>query len=253
MRPLLWLLALLGAVLLLLFVSLQAPARLLSYVLNPQQIQLSAVSGTLSHGSAMRARVQTPGGYLHLGKVSWTLDPMSLLAFSPKVHLRSAWGDQRGTLDLRVVGDMLVIEDLDVSLDAALLQRVLPVELTGRLELLFSDLQVTRSDLVSAEGRLVWQGAAWQSPRGVHVLGSYAANITSPAKQQVIADVVTLSGPVMASGAVDLVEKRFTIDLRIESPEQALDPELAQALSLIASPEENGYRLRLDGEVAQGP
>lgn len=253
MRLLLWSGAFLGALLLLLLVSLQTPARVLSYVLNSQQVQLSAMRGTLGHGSAMRARVQTPGGYLHLGEVNWTLDLMSLVRLSPKVHLRSAWGDQRGTLDLSVAGGVLIIEDLDVSLDAALLQRLLPVELTGRLELLFDELRLTRSDLLSAEGRLVWQGAAWQSPRGVHVLGSYAASITSLAEQQVIADVVTLAGPVEASGVVDLDQKRFTIDLRIESPGQALDAELAQALSLIASPEENGYRLRLDGEVAQGP
>jgi hypothetical protein len=69
---------------------------------------------------------------------------------------------------------------------------------------------------------------------------------------QIQANIDTLSGPVVATGAVTLNQRRYAIDLFIESSGQELDAELAQALSLIASPEENGYRLRLDGELTSG-
>ncbi|MFK8040729.1 type II secretion system protein N [Congregibacter sp.] len=252
MRLYFWLPLFVVMAVLLITASLRMPARLLPLFLNEQQVQLSGISGTIGHGTAVRARVQTPGGYLHLGKLNWTLDPLSVLSLSPKVNLRSVWGDQRGTLDLRIEGEALAIQNLDVRVDAALLKRVLPIELSGRLELLFEELLVTRRDVLAADGRLVWQSAAWLSPQGVRVLGSYVATIASPAPRQLVADIVTLSGPVVAAGEVDLDRERFNIDLFIESSAQALDADLAQALSLIASPEENGYRLRLDGEVARG-
>ncbi|WOJ98419.1 type II secretion system protein N [Congregibacter brevis] len=253
MRLIFWLPVFIVVAVLLFAASLRMPARLLPFFLNEEQVQLSGISGAIGEGTAVRARVQTPGGYLHLGKLTWTLDPLSVLTLSPKVNLRSAWGDQRGTLDLRIDGDALAIQNLDVSVDAALLKRLLPIELSGRLELVFDELLVTRRDVMAADGRVVWQDAAWQSPQGVRVLGSYVATIDSPAPRQVVADIVTLSGPVVAAGEVDLDEQRFNIDLFIESSTRALDADLAQALSLIASPEENGYRLRLDGEVARGP
>ncbi|WP_439105938.1 type II secretion system protein N [Congregibacter sp.] len=247
-----WLPAIVGVLVLVFFMVLQAPARLLPYFLDSQQVQLSGVSGTLRKGTATRARVQTPGGYLHLGKLSWTLEPLSLFSLTPTAQLSSVWGGQRGSLELRLVGEALGIRDLDMNLDAGLLKQALPVELSGRLEMLFDELLVTRSSLRRAEGRLVWQGAAWQSPGGARALGSYAATLTSPSQERVFADIVTLSGPVVATGGVELDEQNFTVDLFIESSGRALDPDLARALSLIASPEENGYRLRLDGEVAQG-
>jgi hypothetical protein len=64
--------------------------------------------------------------------------------------------------------------------------------------------------------------------------------------------VTTLSGIVSAEGTLALNQQRYEVDLEVEATSGTLDAELAHALSLIASPSENGYRLRLDGEMASG-
>ncbi|MDP5052622.1 MAG: type II secretion system protein N [Congregibacter sp.] len=232
--------------------ALSAPARLLPYLLDAQPLQLSGVSGTVQNGRASRARLQTPGGYLHLGELSWLLAPRSLLGFAPLLKLHSVWGDQRGSLELRLRKDALALSSVDVNVDAGLLKQVLPVALKGRLGMLFNELLLSPTGVLRADGRLVWQGAAWESPKGLRILGNYAATFTTPNDQQINVQIVTLSGPVVAAGTVSLNQQRYSVDLLIESSVQELDPELAQALSLIASPAENGYRLRLDGEVSPG-
>ncbi|EED33802.1 bacterial type II secretion system protein N [gamma proteobacterium NOR5-3] len=247
-----WLPALVGTALLLVALVLSAPARLLPYFLDAQTLQISGVSGTLRAGSASRARVALPGTYFHLGQLSWKLAPWSLLRLRPSIALSSVWGNQRGELELRLNDDTLELRALDMNLSAGVLRQLLPVELEGRLGLLFDQIIVSAQDLLRADGRLVWQEAAWQSPGGRRPLGNYVATFTSPAEQQIEADIVTLSGPVVATGTLTLVQRRYSVDLLIESSGQAFDAELAQALSLIASPEENGYRLRLDGQLAPG-
>jgi hypothetical protein len=244
--------------------TFSAPARLLPYLIDSQMLQLSGVAGTVQDGRAARARVQTPGGYLHLGELRWTLAPWSLLSFAPSVKVDSLWGDQRGSLELRLSKDGLALRRVDINVDAGLLKQVLPVELKGRLGMLFDDLLLSPTRVLRADGRLVWQGAAWESPTGLRVLGNYAATFTTsgtapgttpgttPTDQQITASIVTLSGPVVAEGTASLNQQRYAVDLLIQSSAQGFDPELAQALSLIASPAENGYRLRLDGELSPG-
>jgi hypothetical protein len=244
--------ALAGIVLLLVVGLLHLPARLLPFLIDADTLRLSAVSGTLFDGRAARAMLRTPVGFLHLGEVRWQLRPLSLLRLSPTVQLRSEWGSQRGTLLAEQHGEQILLRDVDISFDAGLLRQLLPVELSGRIGLLFGELVLSPDRLLRADGRLVWQSAAWDSPRGRRGLGSYAATVTSPGDEQVNAIVTTLSGIVSAEGTLALDQQRYEVDLEVEATSGTLDAELAQALSLIASPSENGYRLRLDGEMASG-
>lgn len=253
MKRRLWLPLVLGIPLLVFFLGLAVPARLLAYFVNGQALQLSAVSGTVRDGVAARALLQTPGGYFHLGELKWSLEPLSIFSLVPKVALSSAWGDQRAAMTVGIGRETLRVSALDMNVNAALLKQALPVELQGRLSLLFDELLVAPPhSLLRADGRLVWQGAAWASPSGVRVLGNYAATFSSPALQRINVQIETLSGPVVATGTVSVDDQRYAVDLYLESQGQAFDPELGRALSLIASPEENGYRLRLDGDLTSG-
>lgn len=241
--------AILGLLLLLVLAMFSVPARFAAGFINAEQLRLSGVSGRAVDGRAARALLRTPSGYFHLGELRWRLDPWSLLTLSPTLRLESEWPTQRGSLRARLAGSQLQIRDLDAVVDAALIQYALPVSVSGRLELVFDELVLDRQQLTSARGRLVWQDAAWQPLSGPRALGSYVAEIASPADGKVEAQVDTLSGDVEVAGTVELSGQRFSTDLRIAAERGALDAELAQALSLIATPEENGYRLRLDGGV----
>lgn len=241
---------LLGLLALLLLAAFNLPARILPAMLDTPQLQLSGLSGTLSRGTAARAIVSTPSGYLHLGALSWQLQ---LSGLSPSLLLRSVWGDQRASFRLRRSAGLTYLNDVDVTADAGLIRHALPVDLTGSVGLLFEELVLAPDRLLRAEGRIVWQDASWRASSGSRGLGSYAARMTTVAEGNVTAQVETLAGPVSVQGTVGLEQRRYSADLRIDSGQPGLDPELAQALSLIASSEENGYRLRLNGELAPSP
>jgi general secretion pathway protein N len=239
-------LALLALLLICLLVS--APARLLGLVLPPGQAVLQGFQGTLWQGRVSRALVQTPAGYLHLGAVSWQLDPLSLLLFAPRLAVESRWGSQSlaGTVVLRGEGDF-DFSGLEASVPADLLRQFVPVRLDGTFALQFEELQLRGALPTVARGRLVWQGGGWNSPSGPVPLGSYAMDIDRTAEGALQGNVITLAGVVTAEGTVELQDRTYLVDLTVQS-EGGLDNRLQQALSLLARPVDGGFHIKLDGE-----
>ena len=226
-----------------------APARLLAVLLPGEQVLLQGYQGTLWRGSASRALVQVGTGYLHLGTVRWRLHPLSLLLLSPRLDIESKWGTQliSGELALRGGRD-LDLRDFSANIAADLVRQYAPITLDGTLAAQFSLLQLREGLPYSAAGRLVWQGGGWQSPSGMRPLGSYALEVEQPAGEPLSAQVLTLSGPVQAAGTVRLQDRNYQLDVLVSST-TAMDPQLQQALSLLAQPESGGYRIRMNGEL----
>ena len=229
------------------------PARLAPRLLPADQLMLSGLSGSLLEGQAARAIVQTPAGPLHLGQVHWRVHPLSLFALAPAVTLRSEWGEQRASLQAAVKGDHLHIRNLDGSFPAGLLKQFVPLAVEGQFQLLFQELELDARGPLRAEGRVVWQDALWQSPGGARPLGTYVAELESPGERQILGRVDTLAGLVRATGDLSLEVNTYAVDLRVEGRDRLLEPALAQALSLLAVPEDSGYRLRLNGDLAPRP
>ena len=99
----------------------------------------------------------------------------------------------------------------------------------------------------SGAGRLVWQDGGWESTRGAQPLGSYALDFEQAPGEELLAEVLTLSGPVEAGGLVQLDGRQYAVDVLVSS-DFSLDAELEQALSLVAVPGPQGYRVKLEGE-----
>jgi hypothetical protein len=228
---------------------LTAPARLVPLLLDGQPLQLSGLSGSAWRGTAARAVLLTTAGPLHLGRVEWRLEPLSLVALAPRVAVQSQWGQQRLAARVQRRGDGLALRDIELRIDARLARELAPVDLRGRLEADLARLEFDRQRVVFAEGRAVWRDAAWQSPGGLRPLGTYVADVATAASGDIEALVDTLEGPVRAGGTAALSGDRYAIDARI-GPADTMDSELRHALSLIAVAEENGYLLRLDGALA---
>ena len=242
--------AVLGALLVLLLLALaHLPARLAGAFVDAQQLRLSGFSGTLLAGGAARVMLATPAGFLHFGHARWAVSPLSLLAFAPRLALRSEWGPQRIETEVRPGRDRVTLRALDARIDAGLLRAFIPIELAGRLSLVFDELVVQRARVEAATGRLVWQDAAWRAASGVRALGTYAAEVSSAGPGDLQFRVQTLAGPIQVAGVASLAGQRYAVDLEIGLPPEMADPELARALSLIATPRENGYLLRLNGEL----
>lgn len=205
-------------------------------------------SGTLWHGRASRCLLQLPPGYLHLGAVEWSLDPLSLLTLAPRLELETAWGQQRvsGEVILRSA-TAVDVRDLQMNVSASLVQKFAPLAVDGMLTLDVTALALRDGLPYSAQGRLVWQKAGFQSPRGRIPLGSYVLDFEQPAGEPLRGDVLTLAGPLDARGDIRLDGRHYAIDVLLGS-EYPLDSQLQQALSLMARPEGSGYRIALEAD-----
>lgn len=232
------------------------PARLAGWVLPSSVITADGYAGTLWQGSAARALIATPGGWFHLGGLRWQLSPLSLLLARPTATVEAAWGDQRlaGTVTWRG-GDRLQVRDARFAVDAALLKELAPVALRGRLAGDFTQLALADGLVHALEGRMTWERAAWDAPGSSFALGSYAVDFAPAAggaqaagSGGVQGEVLTLAGPLEASGTLALVDRRYRVDLTLGS-ERPLPRPLTEALSLLAAPTDRGFHLVLDGEL----
>ena len=236
------------ALLLVVNLVVSAPARLLGRVIPAEQLLLQGLTGTVWRGSASSVLLRLPQGYLQLGTVHWSLQPLSLLLLAPHLTLRSEWGNQTlsGELVLRGQRD-LDVYNLDAQLAATLLGHIAPVAVDGMFELQLPSLQLRDGLPHSVNGRLVWQGAAWRSPQGLVPLGSYAMDVQQAAGEKLQGQVITLSGPLQADGTVQLQARNYAVDILLAGA-GAADPQLQQMLSLMAVPEDAGYRISMKGD-----
>jgi hypothetical protein len=220
-----------------------APARLLGALLPTESVVMQGFRGTLWQGSASRVLLQVGPGYLHLGAVEWSLRPLSLLLLSPHLEIESRWGRQF------LAGEVIVrgARDFDASFAAELVRHFAPVGLDGTVSAQFAGLRLRDGLPHSADGRLVWQQAAWLSPVGPRPLGTYAVDLQQTPGEMLVGSVQTVSGPVDASGSVELTGSAYRVDILLAS-EGAFEPELRQALSLMATPRGDAFHLVLNGE-----
>jgi hypothetical protein len=128
-----------------------------------------------------------------------------------------------------------------------LLRQFVPVNLAGVFSLQVKHLHLSGGVPLAGEGRIVWQGGAWNAPNGPVPLGSYALQFAQQEDAALIGEVISLSGAVDAQGSVQLQGRNYDIDITVQS-EGGLDQRLAQALSLMARPVDQGFHIKLDGE-----
>ena len=242
------------ALLVLAFAFYSLPARLLPRLVGSDVLQMSGVSGTLLNGHAARAIVTTSAGPLHLGSLRWRFRPQSLLTLEPAISLQSNWGSQRIELLVARDGSVTRLRQLDANLSAGLARQFAPVALDGRLNLVFDELSFADDQVIAAQGRVVWQDALWLAPRGARPLGTFAGEVTTTdaGDEPSIIElaVTTITGPVFATGNASLSATRYSTDILLSGGDRALDADIARAISLLASPEDNGYRLRLSGDLS---
>ena len=228
---------------------LSAPARLLSWFVPGNAMLLQGLSGTVWQGSASRSVVRLPVGQFHLGRIDWSLDPVSLLLFRPRLTLDSQWGAQTlsGTVTVRGTRSADV-SDFDANFSASLAKHFAPLAVEGSVSVQLRDVAIRDGFPAGGEGRAVWQNAAWASPQGPVSLGSYALDFRQAENAPVLGEVVTLAGPMRAEGEASLDQRRYDINVVITSDDVIAGP-IQHALSLMAAPEGNGYRLSLEGDL----
>ena len=214
-------------------------------------VAADGLSGTVWSGRASRVRVSTDAGILHLGEVTWSLRPLSLLLAAPTLRIHSRWSDQELAAVVAWRGEReVILSDVEARFDAALLRHLAPIALTGRMTAQAETLHLRDGLPLEATARLTWQQAAWDSPQGLLPLGSYAADIRDTAPGVLAGTIVTLAGPLRAEGELQLRQRDYSIAILL-THDESWDPLLQEALALLARPVAAGYDLRLDGSLPQ--
>lgn len=226
-----------------------APARLLNTFLPGERVIVQGYTGTLWRGTANRALLAVNGGYIHLGKVNWTLSPLSLLTLSVTLNIESRWGRQHINAGVRLSGlDTLELTDVDALVPVQLLRHFLPLAVAGDFLIQAQQLTLENGLPTQASGRVVWQNAAWESSQGLLPLGTYAMDIQQQPGQALHAEVLTMAGSVRVNGSLQLLGKDYALDILIAS-DAGLDAQLEQALSLVAQPVADGRRIKFEGQL----
>jgi len=229
-----------------------APARLLGYALPASVITLQGVSGSVWNGKAAGCLIQVPGGFLQLGQTHWSVSPLSLLLLTPRVSVKSHWGEQLLSADVTYLGpDHLRASNVEARIDAGLLQAFMPVSLDGALVFDLKNAEIKQGVPLTLVGRVVWEDGVWLSPQGSVPLGTYAID-SDQVDEKVQATILTITGPLQADGLMTLnyVDEGARYDLALElGSEKGMNPQLEEALSLMAAPIKGGYRLALQGKL----
>ena len=226
-----------------------APARLVNALLPGDRVIMQGYTGTVWQGAASRTLVRADSGYIHLGEVHWSLRPLSLLTLSPRFTVESTWGRQSIKTNVRITGsESLDFTELDVRIPVKLLQQFLPIAIAGELSVQAEKLHLDRGIPRSAEGRVIWRDAAWGSAQGTVLLGSYAMDFLQSPGEALIGKIITIAGPVSAEGRAELQGKHYILDALVSS-DIGLNIQLEQALSLVAQPVGQGWRIQFDGQL----
>jgi general secretion pathway protein N len=138
------------------------PAKLIEYFMPPQNnLVISGVDGSIWSGQVRHAMVNN----IALKDIEFSISPLSLVLFSPKIDLEIASGDVQGEITLFLNGEMesnLRVESMSLELAAELLEAFSPVkgvELRGTI--LTRDLDFTLENKKPAlmQGQVHWQNA----------------------------------------------------------------------------------------------
>ncbi|MEM0954135.1 MAG: type II secretion system protein N [Pseudomonadota bacterium] len=244
-----WLVGTALATLFLATLVLSAPAYLVGYVLDERQIRLGGFSGTIWEGRASSAAIAVDDGWVQLGQLDWSLSQLYLLMLSPTADINAAWGQQRlrGNIQISPTGK-LRLRGLDTTFSAALVKRLLPVSLRGRISLRARELVLEDGWPSSGAGEIVWQQAFWLGSRGAQPLGDYVLKFSIPGPRRAIGQLRTLSGDVRVEGEFALNGREYSLDTRIRNRGK-MDQELANALALMAIPTADGYKLKFTAEI----
>jgi len=181
--------------------------------------------------------------------VRWHVQGRSLLTLRPAVAVAATWPGQTASAVVSGwPGGAVRLSQLEARAPAALLSHWVPLQLGGTLDLQQTTLVLRDGSIASAQGRVVWDNAAWQGTGGVYPLGTYVLELGSTGAAAVVEGrILTLAGPVQADGELTVTAPgNYRLDVAI-GPRNGLAEELEQALSLLAQPEPEHWRLQLSG------
>ena len=140
------------------------------------------------------------------------------------------------------IGGSLQVNNSELRIDLGWCV-LLPLYVGGQLEADIESLSLTAESLpTEANGRLVWENAAWRAIGGDVSLGSYVVDITTT-EAGIRASIITLKGALEVDGSVTIAGDSYRVMANLSGP--AARNEAFQRNALLATPNGNGYRIEL--------
>lgn len=163
------------------FLLFTAPARLVPLVVSQlaPMVQLQHVTGSLWRGTVASAVVAMDGSALNLGKLSWRLNPLSILRLNPSLHIETDAGSHHLTADISVslLSQQVEAEAVRGEFPISLLEPWVPMLVRGTIELDIERLAFDANSLRAAEGQLYVRRLDWVAGPRPLPLGSYTAEL----------------------------------------------------------------------------
>lgn len=217
----------------------------------PRNVAVQGVSGTIWQGDIANLQVES----INLGKISWKLDPTSLIKGQLVANVR--FGEQsalqaRGKGQIAISPSSLEVRQLSVAMPAQSLspwlQLPIPVGLNGDLSLLIHRYQFDgKLYCQSLQGQLTWSSAAVNILSNVLNLGQANATLGCDAQQIVVS----------STQQSDQVSSEFSVKLKTPNRYQvegwfiandAMPKAFRDQLSWVGTPDQqNRYPIRENG------
>ena len=227
-------------------VLLSFPARVAYHLFAPEQLKLSAISGTLWSGKAAEGQAAS----LYLQNLEWSFRPLAL--FTGKLAFDTRLDPAGGFLQTQVAlgfGGRVMFTDLDGAVPINALQGLLPAPgIGGNARLQFSELTIDDGLPVAADGTLDVQALSIRglSPTPV---GDFRAEL-STTEDGISGSVEDLAGMLDIAAALKVASDRSVSLVGLVAPTPATPQTLNNQLRFLGSANERGQReFRFEGEI----
>ena len=173
---------LLGLASYLVFMFVSVPASFLTRYILPRveaarSLKLQNVHGSIWNGEANDARLAS----FDLGKLDWELSGWGLITGNVKLKLKAKNESSHASGHVTLGFDgMFDASDVALAFPAETLQPLFygfPISIAGEVSGRLEQLSYLEDELLIAEGRLLWQGAALRAPQNIE-LGDFEINFT---------------------------------------------------------------------------
>ena len=237
----------LAAVLMIILLVIRAPASMIGFALSPA-VKATGYSGTVWQGAVAHVEIPLQARPFALGRITWTLNPMGLL-WGDLIRVQSDWGNQRVNVAASpALNGSFQINQAELRIDLGWLRQLLPLYVGGQVKADIEPLSITADGIPTrANGRLVWENAAWRAIGGDVSLGSYAVDITTT-DTGIRAGIITLKGALEVDGSVTIAGDNYRVMANLSGP-AARNEAFQQAIALLAVPTGSGYRIELSGTL----
>ena len=241
------LVSVLAAALTIMLLITRAPASLMGFAIPPT-VNATGFSGTVWKGAVAHVEIPLQSRPFAMGRFTWTLNPAGLL-WGDLIRVKSDWGSQRIDVAARpALNGSVQVNEAMLRIDLGWLRELFPLYVGGQLKTDIESLSIAADGTpTSANGRLVWENAAWRAIGGDVSLGSYAVDVTTT-DAGIRASIITLKGALEIEGSVTIVGDNYRVVANLSGP-TARNEAFQQAIALLAVPTGSGYRIELSGTL----